>query len=158
MNTIIRKAQKEDLEKILDINYYHLNRLSAEKWDDTLAEEWTHSEKGRRYFLNKIEDEDSCMFLAQDVDNIIGFVDGELADVEYRKPLVYAEMNDIVVIPEYQSKGIGKLLTETFLNWCKEKNVSYVTVSAYTENIKAIEFYKSQGFSDYGTELQIKLK
>ena len=48
----------------------------------------------------------------------------------------------VCVMPEYQSKGIGKLLTQYILQ--EYKNTIYLTV--YHENTRAINLYKKNGF------------
>lgn len=57
-------------------------------------------------------------------------------------------LQTIYVLPEYQGKGIGKMLwkqAQEFFN--KNKNI-YVSVVTY--NDKAISFYKKLGFIDNG--------
>ena len=59
------------------------------------------------------------------------------------------EIDSIVVPPEFQGKGVGKLLIDfakTFARFNHEKVLSLGTFSVY----KKVEFYKSQGFEDLG--------
>jgi GNAT superfamily N-acetyltransferase len=62
----------------------------------------------------------------------------------------YLEMDNVVVMPDYRSKGIGKLLSD----WCeakaKENNCKVLMLDAYLENEKAHRFYEREGFFKRG--------
>lgn len=62
----------------------------------------------------------------------------------------YLEMDNVVVLPEYRSKGIGKLLCD----WCevkaKENDCKVLMLDAYLENEKAHRFYEREGFFKRG--------
>jgi GNAT superfamily N-acetyltransferase len=62
----------------------------------------------------------------------------------------YLEMDNVVVLPAYRSRGIGKLLCD----WCeqkaKENNCKVLMLDAYLENEKAHKFYEREGFFKRG--------
>ncbi|MDO8510392.1 MAG: GNAT family N-acetyltransferase [bacterium] len=58
------------------------------------------------------------------------------------------ELQAIYVLPEYQGKGIGKMLWERALNFFDPRKDIYVKVAVY--NQKAIGFYKRFGFQETG--------
>jgi GNAT superfamily N-acetyltransferase len=62
----------------------------------------------------------------------------------------YLEMDNVVVLPAYRSKGVGKLLCE----WCEEKakenGCRTLMLDAYLENEKAHKFYKREGYFKRG--------
>ena len=62
----------------------------------------------------------------------------------------YLEMDNVVVLPEYRSKGIGKLLSDWCINKAKENNCKNVMLDAYLENQKAHKFYEREGFIKKG--------
>lgn len=62
----------------------------------------------------------------------------------------YLEMDNVVVLPEYRSKGIGKLLSDWCINKAKENNCKNVMLDAYLENEKAHKFYEREGFTKRG--------
>jgi len=65
-----------------------------------------------------------------------------------------AELDDIFILAEYRSMWIGLKLHEEFIKWSRSKNVKKVQVSAYTGNIKAINFYKKLWFGDFAVILE----
>ena len=62
----------------------------------------------------------------------------------------YLEMDNVIVLPEYRSKGIGKLLCEWCIQKAKDNNCKHVMLDAYLENEKAHTFYEREGFFKRG--------
>ncbi|MBU8893930.1 MAG: GNAT family N-acetyltransferase [Bacteroidales bacterium] len=58
-------------------------------------------------------------------------------------------LHHIGVIPEYQNKGLGKLLTKESLKFAKEKGYQ-IKLEVHQTNKKAIEIYKKLGFTFLG--------
>lgn len=56
-------------------------------------------------------------------------------------------LNEIFVLKEERSKGLGKKLLKEFLKWCKKKKVKTVQLSVFTEK-EAVKFYKRMGFRE----------
>ena len=93
-------------------------------------------ERKKRY-----ENLNTCIWVAENDHKIIGFC---AAQKEINKNRIGA----IYLIPDYQGKGVGKLLIKQALAWLgKEKNI-YVNVVQY--NTQAINFYKKVGFVETG--------
>lgn len=62
----------------------------------------------------------------------------------------YLEMDNVVVLPEYRSKGVGKILSDWCINKAKENNCKRLMLDAYLENKKAHTFYEREGFTKRG--------
>lgn len=62
----------------------------------------------------------------------------------------YLEMDNVVVLEEYRSRGIGKLLSD----WCEKKarenNCKVLMLDAWIENEKAHRFYEREGYIKRG--------
>lgn len=62
----------------------------------------------------------------------------------------YLEMDNVIVHPQYRSKGVGKILCD----WCEKKaienNCKRLMLDAYLENEKAHAFYEREGFRKRG--------
>ena len=58
-------------------------------------------------------------------------------------------LHHIGVMPEYQNKGLGKLLTKESLKFAKEKGYQ-IKLEVHQTNKKAIEIYKKLGFTFLG--------
>jgi ribosomal protein S18 acetylase RimI-like enzyme len=60
----------------------------------------------------------------------------------------FNQLRTIYVLPDFQGKGIGRLLWEEAKKFCDQKKPTIVQVATY--NQKALSFYKSLGFVDTG--------
>ena len=58
-------------------------------------------------------------------------------------------LHHIGVLPSYQNKGLGKLLTKESLRFAKEKGYQ-IKLEVHQSNTKAIDIYKKAGFSFLG--------
>ncbi|HYH14058.1 MAG TPA: GNAT family N-acetyltransferase, partial [Flavisolibacter sp.] len=56
------------------------------------------------------------------------------------------EIERIYVLQAFHGKKVGPLLFEKALQVAKQKNVKYVWLGVWEENIRAISFYKKNGF------------
>lgn len=79
------------------------------------------------------------------------------------------EMERIYVLKVFQGKNVGKLLFDKAIQVARKKNVSYVWLGVWEENLRAISFYKKNGFVEFDkhifklgedeqTDLMMKLK
>ncbi|OGK58937.1 hypothetical protein A3H84_04410 [Candidatus Roizmanbacteria bacterium RIFCSPLOWO2_02_FULL_40_13] len=69
----------------------------------------------------------------------------------------YLEVENMGVIPEYRSKGIGAMLMENAKKWAKENGYQKLFVNSYFKNQKAIDFYKRNGFEEIDISLEVKI-
>lgn len=54
-------------------------------------------------------------------------------------------IQDLVILPEYRKKGIGKKLTKLLVDYCKSKGVNWI---ALISEPNQEEFYKKIGFKE----------
>ena len=69
------------------------------------------------------------------------------------------QLRTIYILPEFQGKGIGKMLYAEAIKFCDKNKKLIVQVATYTTD--AIEFYKKLGFVDKGnrfTEERFRFK
>ncbi len=62
----------------------------------------------------------------------------------------YLEMDNLNVLPEYRSKGAGKLIADFLNQKAIDENCSMVALDSYTTNYKAHRFFYNQGFAPKG--------
>lgn len=72
-------------------------------------------------------------------DKVVGFI-------EYEVLFDDAEIFMIAVHPDFQGKGLGKMLMDFCLKNLKEEDVKCVYLDVAVNNTKAIEFYRRYGF------------
>jgi GNAT superfamily N-acetyltransferase len=155
MDIVIRKAALADLKAIQKLNLL-LFEKEYEEYDQLLDTDWTFSEEGTAYFKERIDD--GCVVVAISDDMVVGYLCGGLTRAEsYRKLPTTAELENMFVLEKHRSKGIGKMLMDAFLDWCKTKGAGIVRVKSDARNTKAIDFYKKAGFLGYTLVLEKQL-
>jgi ribosomal protein S18 acetylase RimI-like enzyme len=122
-------------------------------YDEDLDLDWAMSEKGFRYFSTLVHDPSSLCLIAEDDSRKIGYLAIRPKEIEYRKSK-YAEVQNMGVIPEYRSQGIGKKLLFKSIDWAHAQGYTKVFVCSYAQNKRAIDFYKLSGFSEIDVSLE----
>ena len=80
---------------------------------------------------------------------LVAKVDDKVVGVSYlEKESDHNRLQGLYIKPEYQGRGIGKMLWEEAKKFFDFKNVTILEVVEYTP--KAINFYKKLGFIDTG--------
>ena len=156
MTVTIRKAHKDDLKSIQDLN--HKLFLWDSRSDPTLNTKWPYEEAGIEYFRKKISGESGICFVAVADGKIVGYLTGYMFDkVAAYDTILRSELDNIFVEDEFRGKGVGMMLVDDFFAWSKSHGAASVMVSAYYLNERAIGFYKKAGFAPLALKLESKL-
>ena len=78
---------------------------------------------------------------------VLGFVMGELFMGEYGIFQQEASLDTIGIDPEYQQRGIGKLLIDEFMDHCKRIGVKKMKTLVHLDDAKMIHFFSMNQFS-----------
>jgi aminoglycoside 3-N-acetyltransferase I len=105
----------------------------------------------RKAYLTKLLDKpDFLVIVAKDEGKVIGGLTIHILHSYYaEKPVAY--IYDVGVAPQYQRKGIGKMLISYLIDYCKQNNFEEAYVEAEYDDTHAINFYRQTPFS---SELQ----
>jgi ribosomal protein S18 acetylase RimI-like enzyme len=153
VSIVIREATLSDLEAVQHLN--HDLFISDSSSDPLLNLNWPLEKVGKEYFRKKITQEKGICFVADDGGEVIGYVAGSITkEIPEYRPILRAEIENIIVKSEHRSKGVGAELVKTFINWCRDNKVVKLHVEAYSPNKKAIEFYKKMGFEPFALDLE----
>lgn len=146
---IIREAVPNDAEGILNVYYktwldtYSNKEIGITRDDiedsykDVFTDESVEKQKKRITEFNKR----SQRWVAEYGSQIVGVMNIE-------KKEECNELRTVYVLPEFQGKGIGKMLWQKALKFFDPKKDIVVKVATYNQN--TIEFYKKLGFVDTG--------
>ncbi len=99
--------------------------------------------KAYNYKLNKLE---TLMIKAVHEDKTVGFLN---MDIEYKLHHVkkIANIEELVVLDEYRSHGIGKALLEYAINHARNQECELVELVSSFPRTRAHEFYLRHGFA-----------
>jgi len=154
-NITIRHANIDEVETLQNLNDEVF--IDNVKYDDDLRMDWAHSEDGgKKYFTDLLNDNESVCLFAEAEGKVIGYIAASPKEIGYRNSK-YLEIDNMGVVPEYRSGGIGKQLMDECVRIAKERGFEKVYVNAYFQNTKAIEFYKRNGFSEIDVSLEKKI-
>lgn len=106
-------------------------------------------EQEREFIENCITDENSCF--------LIGELDGKIIAncsvglVQNKKRYLHRAAMGIAILKDYWSKGIGRIMMQECINWCKENGVEQLELEVVAENNRAVSMYQNLGFEICGT-------
>lgn len=152
MEIKIEDAQPEHVEEIADVLYrvwlatYPSEELGITKEDIEYRFKDRKSESNLQERREEISglDPNRRFIVALDSGKVVGLCRGDRGEE-------FNELKAIYILPEYQSRGIGKMLWEEMYNFFDPSKDIVVHVASY--NDKAIGFYKKLGFVDTGERL-----
>lgn len=110
---------------------------------------------GPAYCAALVSGGDDFALLARDEDEVIGHLVGRRHSPNELHPLTTAELESIHVYPAHRGRGVGGLLVSSFLKLVD--GVGRVTVSAYAQNTRALNFYARRGFVVRSVTLDLDL-
>ncbi len=155
MNTLsIRKTTAEDIPKIMAL-VEELN-ISDLPFNEQVDVKWGETDEGKKYYTEKIDATKGICFIAEIENEPLGFIMGEIEDNSYRTIKVVFVVN-LYVKEDFRNQGIGKKLVDVFIDWGKKIGAQKVSVTAYTPNKKAIQFYEREGFQPFNIKLERSL-
>ena len=83
------------------------------------------------------------MMILSHLDQPVGVIRGSHEEYE-EEPIM--NIGPLAIIPEYQGKGLGRVLLRAALHFAKQKNYRRTILSVNGENEKAIALYIQEGF------------
>jgi len=107
-------------------------------------------EQEREFIENHMNDQNSCFLVAELNGKIVGNCSVGL--ILNNKRYLHRAGMGIAVLKDYWSKGIGKIMLQECVTWCKKNGVEQLELEVVTENDRAISMYKSFGFEICGTK------
>ena len=69
----------------------------------------------------------------------------------------HIEPDNVVIHPDYRSKGIGEMMMQWIYNYAKSKNCEAVELNCYVSNAGGLAFWIRQGFRILGFHMQKKI-
>lgn len=155
MNISIRKASKEDLDIILELNK---NLFSYEtQFNREYNQEWTYSDIGKSYFQKRIENDASIVLLAEVDKKVVGYLVAFIDSYPFRSVNPIAEIENMFIEEKYRKHGIGKKLIDETKTIAQKRGAKRIKVAAFAQNSPAIHFYRTCGFNDFETILELSL-
>jgi ribosomal protein S18 acetylase RimI-like enzyme len=108
------------------------------------------AEKTMRRFLADLSTSSySCLLVAERDGEVIGFLSGELREGSPAfAPKTWAAVEDVYVVPDHRSLGVGRALLKEYQKWAREKGADGVSLQVAAGNARARKFYEGLGFRE----------
>ena len=136
MNSI-RKATHQDIPRILEL----YEELTEEK-------QKISSETILRVFAEIVAMPNQQFLVAEKDDFVSGTLFLQIIPNLSHNARPWAILENMVVDSRYRRQGIGRLLIEYALNFCREANCCRVQLLSNKKRKEAHQFYRSLGFED----------
>jgi ribosomal protein S18 acetylase RimI-like enzyme len=105
----------------------------------------------RRFLADLSGSSHSCLFVAEarGEAGIVGFLSGELREGSPAfNQKTWAAVEDVYVLPEHRSRGMGRTLFEACSDWAKKKGAAGISLQVAAGNARARKFYEALGFRE----------
>ncbi|SFA81546.1 MULTISPECIES: GNAT family N-acetyltransferase [unclassified Bacillus (in: firmicutes)] len=151
-----REAKVKDFHQMLEI-YKELDEIHRLEHPDIFIEPEGDA-RPLEYIQNQIEDDDKYLVVAELDNLIVGFVECvvmESSTFPVMKKRKWVELNSLVVLKSFQSKGIGKMLLDCVVEWSNKKRINRIELKVFNFNTSAREFYSKAGFKNIYSKLYL---
>ncbi len=147
---MIRPAESRDLEGV---------RRFAEAWaasGETRGYE-APSESLLRGLLG------GCFFVAEAGGELVGYLYGQTRRDTLHTAVVpatadYLEIEDVFVVQEWRSQGIGHELVERTKGWAVRRGIRYILLYSASRRVdRILRFYRACGFESWAVQLFLDL-
>jgi GNAT superfamily N-acetyltransferase len=91
---------------------------------------------------------DAAVFIAEDSEGAkLGLVHLHAATEHYIHE-EHGHVEDVIVAPEGEGRGVGRALLERAEEWARERGYRWLTLNVFAENARAREVYKRLGYGE----------
>lgn len=100
----------------------------------------------REKLWKSLLENNACIIVLEDNNNLVGFVSCCLSRDEDADPVTVAEISVIYLNPDKWRKGFGKMLCDAAIDELRKSGYAEVTLWVLEKNQQARQFYEKMGF------------
>ncbi len=158
MKITIRKAKKEDVQRIRKIDTFEKEILNNCSPLDKLDPKYKPKKGEKNYYEKFILGKNKWCYIAESNGKLLGYI---LFNIKKREPywkikkVGYLDL--IMIDKKMRGKGISKLLFKKAHEIFKEKKLGYVKLTVQTDNDFAHKIWKKFGFKDFRVDMYKKI-
>ncbi len=144
-NIRIRPASIDDKEFIISL-LLRLVEFGPPSWRDVTQMTVTDTQVLSDKLLN--QPPGTAIFIAEDASGVVlGFIHLQTGSDYYNRE-DHGHIADVIVAPEGEGRGIGRLLIAKGEEWARAQGYRWLTLSVFAQNIRAREVYKRLGYGE----------
>ena len=149
-NIQLKRVNTGDIHRLIDIS----RQTFLEAFSEVNSPENMSKHLDQRYSEEQLTTElantDSAFYFAMLEDRVIGYLKLNTGtaqtELQHENSL---EIERIYVLKAFYGKRVGQLLYEKAVEAAVEKNADFIWLGVWEENIKAISFYRKNGFIEF---------
>lgn len=149
-NIEIRKATLNDVDQVLKISRQTFSEtFSADNSADDMKK-YLDENFSIDKLANELNNKNSEFYFTTLDNVVIGYLKLNFGEAQTElKDSKTLEIERIYVLKEYHGKSVGQILYEQAIQVAKQKEAEYIWLGVWEENLKAINFYKKNGFTEF---------
>ncbi len=169
-NIEIRTVTLSDIDQLQKIGRQTFQETFSESNSEENMKSYLEEGFSKEKLIGELNDKNSEFYFATLDDVVIGYLKINFGESQTElKDSKALEIERIYVSKEFHGKSVGQLLYDKAIQIAKQKSVAYIWLGVWEENLRAISFYKKNGFiefdkhifklgNDEQTDIMMKLK
>ncbi len=155
-NIIIKQATIKNINELQKISRQtFLESFSSGNTEENMKK-YLDEKFSKEKLMAEMNDPNSAFYFAVIEGNIIGYIKLNVGrsqtELQNESGL---ELERIYVLQEFRGKRIGQALYEKTIQVATEKNTDYIWLGVWEKNLRAINFYKRNGFIEFDKHIFI---
>lgn len=147
------------IRRVLSTELEQLQAISIETFTETFGaantqenmQKYLQENFGTEKLANELADPDSEFYFAVLDNSVIGYLKINFGQAQTElKDGRAVEIERIYVVKKFHGRQAGQQLCEKAVEAAKAADAQYIWLGVWEENIKAIGFYKNNGFEEFG--------
>lgn len=147
---IINKASSADLETIQSLGIQTFSETFSEHNTEEAMKKYLEESFATEKIKSELNTPDSFFYIAWEEDNPVGYlkINSGKAQTELQDE-TSLEIERIYVKKSHHGQRVGQLLYHQALETAYQLDKSYVWLGVWEENLRALNFYKKNGFVEF---------
>ena len=148
----IKRIKLDEIDQLQKIGRLTFHETYSESNSDSEENMKKHLEEGfsKVKLTEELSNKSSEFYFAAIDNDIIAYLKINFGESQTEmKDEKSFEIERIYVLKEFHGKKVGQLLYEKAIHIAKEKESDYVWLGVWRKNIRAINFYKKNGFFEF---------
>lgn len=146
----IRKTGLSDLDLLVQISRQTFLETFADSNTQDNMDRYLRENLTREKLASEITNPDSSFYFAELDANVLGYLKINSGNAQSEKISDRSvEIERIYVCGAYHGKGVGKMLLDYAMTIALEKNADQVWLGVWENNLRAIAFYRKNGFEAF---------
>lgn len=149
-NIQLKKVTLNDIDQLQKIGRQTFFETFAESNTEENMKEYLDNGFSTEKLHSELNNPNSEFYFALEEDTVIGYLKLNFGESQTElKDDKALEIERIYVLTEFHGKKVGQLLYDKAIQVATETKADYVWLGVWEENLRAIAFYKKNGFVEF---------